>query len=287
MALTDTRPQYPGSPLNRTPVAQQAAVADANVLTRAQGAPGSMRAQALAGGPAALTSMGAQLAGQRQQAATGVLQGAVQAQSADAQGALQDEKLAREGVTQDFRLALSRQARELGTELSARGMSAEQELFSGNLQFERDEIGRAVLNERQLADYAVGSARSQEELQNYEMQVAQTLERKQAMMKAAFAVLEQQEQQLFAQSEQELNQELAGRIAVAKKKLQDDMGRLASDAANSAAIWGGVTAVGMAVTPIFAPAGLAVTAVGVAGGAVSASQHKDAAAARQKQGNTI
>jgi len=67
-----------------------------------------------------------------------------------------------QGLAFDERLsALTIKQRE---DLSKLGQDVKMELFDKNQTFEKDELGRKFSNERQLADYAVATARSNEEL---------------------------------------------------------------------------------------------------------------------------
>lgn len=234
-----------------------------------------------------LAAAGAQAGVAQEQAVAQAVQQGAQQQTQAAEDVLSDERAKKEGDLRTLKTLVSRQARELSGLLYKEDASAQGELFDGSMRFEQDELGRTVLNDRQLADYAVTSAKSQEELADYEQEVNQALERKQALLQQAFSILSQTEAQVFEREQTEANQDLQRRIAEAKQKLEADMAKLQNEAANSAAIWGAVTAAGAALTLVFPPAGLAVTAVGAAGGAYSAQQSKERASARQGQGVTI
>lgn len=69
--------------------------------------------------------------------------------------------------------------------------SAKQEMFDSRVQFQRDQNGKTLLNERQLADYAKMKAQSDQDFQNYAQKSDQLSRRKLATMQAVQAQLEQ------------------------------------------------------------------------------------------------
>jgi hypothetical protein len=150
-------------------------------------------------------------------------------------------------------------------------------MFDSRLQFSKDELGRAFLNERQLADYARMQARSAEELKNYELR-ARNIERNvELLQKAAYDKISQalkDEQQLrelgySAEQIQQLGQARAAMVKGLEKKR--------ADAAARQGIWsvgGGIVgAVGGAIATGGNPAGaMAGYQVGSGLGQVAGSQ---------------
>jgi hypothetical protein len=245
--------------------------------------PGGARLQAQQQG-AALGQAAAQASGQVLGQQNQVL--AQQAMSADKQGqqALSAKSFEAEDAKAKQRLALSQQARQLSQSLVQQQAVDSSELFDDNFNFQKDEIGRTIFNERQLADYAMNHARDQEALENYRQEVTIMLEKRQTLYQRAFQVLEQAEKQNFASGEQQLDQDLMRRVSYAKKEAERKMQEAQNKAANSAAIWQGVTAVGGAVAMVYPPAGIALVAVGTVGSMVAAEDSKaDIKAAGQAQ----
>ena len=234
-----------------------------------------------------LAQAGAAMGASQQAAVTQAVQQGTQEQAQAAQDQLSLEQADKQDTLRALKLAVSRQARDLSQRLYQQEGEAASELFDANMKFQTDELGRASLNDRQLADYAILTARSQEQLADYEADISQALDRKANLLKRSYQILEQAEQQLFQAEQTEANQDLQRRIALAKKKQAEDLAKIQNKAANNAAIWGGVTAVGAAITPIFPVAGLAIAGVGAAGGAVAAQGAKREASARQAQGTSI
>jgi hypothetical protein len=240
-----------------------------------------------AAGPRALAQAGAQAGAAQQQAVTQAVQQGAQEQQQAAQDQLAIQQAQQQDSMRMLKRQVAAQGRELASMMQTDANLAEDELFTQQLRFQQDELGQTMLNERQLADYALNAAKTQEELADYEQEVNLALERKQLLLKRSFDILRQAEEQLFQSEQTEANQELTLKIAQAKQKLEEDMQRLAKDAANKAAIWSAVSTVGAAVTPLYPPAGLAITAVGAVGGAAQARESQKAAEERQAQGAQI
>lgn len=69
---------------------------------------------------------------------------------------------------------------------------AKQELYDQQMQFKKDEAGRTLFNTRQLADYAVTSAKNDEELKNYQQNMELASKRKAELMDAAYNKLKEE-----------------------------------------------------------------------------------------------
>lgn len=175
-------------------------------------------------------------------------------------------------------------------EMTLRQLSARlaQELHEDTTQFKRDEIGRAYLNEKQLLDYAVLQAKSQEELQGFIQVQTQMHEKKLQMLKAAYQKIEQALKQVtdasmqndrlqFDAEQQRQNQIAQEYLANAKRALEEKMAQEQREAAKAAAGWGvlssavqGAVVGGSTAGPWGALAGGAAGAIG--GGIAYASQ---------------
>ncbi len=72
------------------------------------------------------------------------------------------ERLQKMGIETDNTLGfLDRSQREA---LASLGSDVKEKIYDSRLQFDRDEVGRKFTNERQLADYAIASSKSEEQL---------------------------------------------------------------------------------------------------------------------------
>jgi hypothetical protein len=202
-------------------------------------------------------------------------------------------------------MGLRNEQQSIDNRLAQISLQGKQELFDKNIKFERDEIGRAMLNQDQLDDYVLSKARTEQDWANYQQQVEQAYKRKQQFTDYSMNKLSQELQQqsslenLIAEREQDVKLNTAQREAARKARLQIANNKLAieqqladfqfqkekeqADAANRAAkrAMGGQiigTVLGAAVGTLVAPgAGTAAGASfgaslgGSLGGAVGAS----------------
>lgn len=136
------------------------------------------------------------------------------------------------------------------------------QLFDSNLQFQKDELGRTIFNERQLMDYKLATAQSDEDLANYEQQVKQQSDRRMQMLQTAHAKIDQEMQQSFAKGQQHLDQQHMKTLYEAKVALDKKILAEKNKAANRAAMFSaGGSILGMAAgAAIIATGGLAAPA---------------------------
>jgi hypothetical protein len=85
----------------------------------------------------------------------------------------------------DLQTGLQNQQISNEQRLSEMDLSAKQEMFDSRMKFAEDELGRKFSNERQLADWKRMTARSQEELKDYEQKMGQLSQKSQYMSKVA------------------------------------------------------------------------------------------------------
>lgn len=108
---------------------------------------------------------------------------------------------------------------------------AKKELFDDQIQFARDQSGQAILNERQLADYARMKAQSNEDFKDYAQKSDQLTKRKLAMSQAIQQKLEQgmkQTQAELGQIQDQISQgKMSGdQMATARKLASDKAAKL-------------------------------------------------------------
>lgn len=161
-------------------------------------------------------------------------------------------------------------------------------LFDNQMTFRKDDLGRTLFNERQLADWAILKAKNSEELANYEQMVTQASQRRMTLLKAAEAKIRQELQQIEMKSEQELDQGLKQRLYLAKAKLEEKLRREKAEAASRAAMWQaggtilGIGAAALGAAAVVGTGGAAlpiVLAAAGAGGAVGGGLGASAGAA--------
>jgi hypothetical protein len=216
--------------------------------------------QAGQGGKQAAQGIGqkaAQASGQAQVAAAGqTLQ-----QQGQVAGMQQQEQ--QEAARQDLRSRMNaskvRQT-SLANQLAKTNQSLKQDLFDKQNQFQRDELGRTFWNDRQLADWKISQATSDEDLMNYEEQVRQESSKKMAMLEAANRAIQQKKQQAFASGELAQNQALAQELAQAERDVADKMRKAQEKASRNAMILGAAgSIIGAGVGAVVGgPAGAAI-----------------------------
>ena len=136
-------------------------------------------------------------------------------------------------------IALSQKNRYLTGELARVSEGAKDTLLDKQLSFARDEMGRAVWNERQLADWAIISAKNDEDFRNFEVQYNAMSERKLKMLEIASVKNKQTLKQGFDQNEQTLTQDQRLRLAKALVELEKKKAKEAAKRSNTAAIFQG------------------------------------------------
>lgn len=167
----------------------------------------------------------------------------------------------------DIQQGLQDQNLQNQTRLGKISESAKREILDSRLQFQADEAGRTLLNERQLADFARMSAVSDEQMRNYQQQAEQTSKLNMQAQEAAYNKLvsilsnEHEMRQLGLNSAQKRD------LLSAKQGLEDKIARDKAAAANKGAIWGTVgTVVGAVAGGVFGGPGGAAAGAAVGGG---------------------
>jgi len=156
---------------------------------------------------------------------------------------------------------VSGKQREYSDRLSKLGNELKDNLLDQNLEIRKDTRGQALLNDRQLADYALATATSQEELKNYAQSMEQASSREMQMLEQAYNLITQQLTQMASKGELQMNQEQTMRLAQQKQALEQEIARKQRKAANKAGIIGGA----------FTIAGAVVGAVGTGGNPLGAA----------------
>lgn len=181
-----------------------------------------------------------QAAGQQQQALAQVGGQMVQQQGMNQQDRL--SKLSR---------SLQEKSRTLTTRLSQLDENAKNRILDNQLQFQRDEMGRTLFNERQLADFALLQATNAEDIRNYQQTVEQLSRRKLQMLQSAQTILTQQLELDYQRESRQLSQEQTLKLQRAKQELQNKIAKEQAERANRAgmnsAIGGMLGGVGGAV----------------------------------------
>lgn len=196
----------------------------------AEGRAAQMRAAvtgtAAAGRPMARGSLGQAAAQSIQQQAQPQLQ--ARQQTIQQQGQLAQMELQEQGMQKAQRLqarkqSMAQQERENVLSLNRLQQGLGDSLFSQQMQFQKDELNRAVFTERQLLDYKVMSAKRTEDLANYQQMVTQASQFRMQLLKASYEQIEKQLQASFTLNEQEKDQAQELRLLEAKRVIEEKM----------------------------------------------------------------
>ena len=150
------------------------------------------------------------------------------------------------GLEYDNKLSLlsERQIRDL----SRIGRDVKQKIFDSRMSFDRDEMGRKFSNERQLADYAIMTARSEEDLSNKMQQMQQQSQRKVQMMEVGYKKIINEMKRQEKMSEGQKNFEQLKMLGEMSRNMRDQINRENQRAANKSAMIGAAsTIVGVGV----------------------------------------
>lgn len=255
-------------------IATQMPVADANALQGIQEAQKTQMQQAIKGLPQEASPGAAQIQTQAATAAQAAGQAAVQSQQATQQrtaqvAALQQQQQAQENqkVLFDRSMALQKKQGELALKLGNLSEGLKQKLFDQQLQFKQDELGRTFFNERQLADWKISQAKSQEELENFEQQSRQMHAKRMAVLQTAKAKIQQVLEQGYLEKEQKLDQNLKRELTEKYAALQKKIAEEQASASNTASMFGAAgTIIGAVAGGI---AGSIIPGAGTAAGAMA------------------
>lgn len=215
---------------------------------------------------AGTTQLAQQIGAQQAQQA-----GAIQVQTAQktaqqqqqiGQMALQEDKMQKQQELFTRQQALAQRNRGLTNQLARLDSNLKDRLFDQQLQFKKDEFGRTIWNERQLADFAVLQAKTQADLDKFEQMVDQQSKRRLQILQTAQAKLKQVLEQNYLREGQELDQsarkEIARMKAAAEEKIRKEKARRAN---RGAMLQGAFTVIGAIVGAVTAgPPGAAAGA---------------------------
>lgn len=215
----------------------------------------------IAGAPKGAGTQAAQQLGAKQAAAAGqqALQaGAQQQQQLQQVGGLaaQERGLQAEQKVGEAQRGLSKQARRLADKLSEVSEDAKDELLDEQLSFKRDEANRALMNERQMADWAITKAKNREEYLDYAQSAMQMHERKVKMLKAAHDKIKQAIKQGYVIEGQRLDQDAKRKLIEQERAMKEKMIDEENKRRNKEAMWrAGGSLVGAGVGTYFGGAG--------------------------------
>jgi hypothetical protein len=254
-------------------LAGQMPVANAGIAQGLQQARQAQLQQQIAGaaptaGAAAAQQIGAQQAAQAGQIKLQAAQQTQQQTQQVAATAINQQRLEGMQALAAKKLGIDQRQRELSTKLSTLNRDVKNKLFDQNLSFQKDELGRTVFNERQLMDYKLANAQSDEEFKDYEQQTHELSDRKMKMLQMSYQKIQQSLQQAEGMREQQLSNEQKARLTQALQALQQKMAKEKAEQANRASMFNSVgTIAGAVVGGYFGGSSGAAAGAAVGGGA--------------------
>lgn len=219
-------------------------------------------------GEAPVTKSAIQAAGAQQAQAAGqiAVDSAKQDLSATqgaAQVAAQNQATADAERLGQRRLVLAETSRKNESRLATLDRDVKQKLFDSRMEFRRDELGRARLNEAQLADWTVQQSKSENEFRLRMQTMEQAHKQRMALLEVAHAKIAEQLEFESRKRMQDRDQATYERLARAKHNLEMKIQQEQAEAANRQAMWGAAGTV--------AGAGVGAAVGGPAGAGVGAS----------------
>jgi hypothetical protein len=212
--------------------------------------------------PRLAQSMGAQQAAQASAIQLGAQQKTQQSAVVAGQQAMVQDKIQKQQELFTRSQALSQKNRYLENELARISQSAKDKLLDQQLSFKRDELGRTVWNERQLADYKIATAKDEEDFLNYRQEASNLSERRMKMLTMAQRKLEQILEQGYISTNQKLDQASRLKIAENLAELKRKQARESARQSSNMGMWAGAgTVVGAVAGAVIAgPGGYAAGA---------------------------
>ena len=150
---------------------------------------------------------------------------------------LGEQKMSGQQVVFGAQQAAEKQELDNVQRLSQLDMNAKKELYDNEISFKRDEAGRTLFNQRQLADYAKQNAVSDEQFKNYAQQAEQVSKRNLQAMESAYNIITENLKQQWAVAEQNKDQAAQKQIQEIQIELQKRMAKARARAANNMGAW--------------------------------------------------
>jgi hypothetical protein len=211
---------------------------------------------------------------QQATAAGGIATGAAEQQVKQAgqlgQLAVADQQTAAAVDVNQRRVAADNAVRQNEAEIAAMGLDLKQDIFDRQMKFEHDEAGRVVMNDAQIADWAILKAKDHQEFESRMQDMKLASERRSQMLEIAHKRIIQEMENISKGRILDANGKSMARLAQAKAEIEAKLERAAADAKNRQSMWTmGGTIVGGAAGAYFGDGNPAAIGLGMAvGGAV-------------------
>lgn len=116
-------------------------------------------------------------------------------------------------------------------------LRAKQELYDKELEFKKDEAGRTLFNQRQLADYALQTAKSDEDFKGWAQKAEQLNKRNLQALETAYSLIVEDLKNRWQLAEQSKDQKAKEEIAQIEANARRAMEKARARAANNTAMW--------------------------------------------------
>jgi len=187
---------------------------------------------------------------------------------------LSREDLARQAFLNNLGISVDRSLNLMSNEqaksLDALGRDTKAKLFDSRMAFEQGEAGRKFANDRQLMDFAVASAKNEEDLKSKLQSMEQAGRKELIMIEAAYQKISAALERGHLDKNRELDQATKARLSEMKAAAERARARKARNASNQRLIIGGVI-MGAGAVMMATPAAAAAPAVMSAGAGYAGS----------------
>lgn len=247
-------------------LSSQIPVANARVAQGQQAARDLQLQQAVKQAPSSMGTQQAQQVGAQQAATAGQQQLAtqeagIQQQAQVGQLATQATQQQQQGQMAGLEQGLEKQRQDNVQKFAQLSQQAKQEMFDSRMQFQRDEMGRLVANERQLADYARLTAENDEQFRTYAQQAQQAHEMKIQTLETINRRLQAAMQDEAIRKQEGLDRLSQQQILQMQRDVERQMQQAKADAAKKTAMYGAIgTVAGAGIGALGGPAGAAAGA---------------------------
>lgn len=276
-----TRSQQLSSFAGQMPVANQR-VADSLQANRIQSMQQAVAQATAVPDRSQIQQAGAQQAQQAGQIQTGEAQANQHGAAQIAQAELAQKAAEQQEQLANRQLSLQKKQQAAVQQLASLDANIKDELWDKQMSFEQDELGRQMFNERQLMDYKMGQAKSEEDWLSFEQDMREASDRRLEMLKTAYGQVHQALSQASQANAQELDQAQRARLVQAKRAIEAKIQKEKARRSNRAAAFqAGGTIVGAVVGGAIGsmaggvgavPGAMIGASIGGALGSVAASQ---------------
>lgn len=168
------------------------------------------------------------------------------------------ERVQQAGLDYDERLHLL--STQQVKDLNRIGQDVKSKIFDSRMTFDRDEMGRKFTNSRQLADYTISNAQTEQQARERLQLMQQQSHRKVQLLQTMYNKINVALEQEFKKSEQDKDYQLQERLAKAKAGMQKQLLDAQNEAANKQAMIGAAGTIAFAAGTYFGGPGAGAAA---------------------------